>query len=142
MNPNARRRARECAVQALYSWQVSKNPMSEVELHFIADQDTQGADLQYFRELLNGVSNNTQTLDQLMNPYLSRDIGALGDVEISILRLAIFELAYREDVPPKVIVNEAIELAKSFGAEDSHKFVNGVLDKLIVKLRHSPLIKA
>lgn len=135
MNPNARHRARECAVQALYSWQVSRNPIDEVELHFLAEQDTQGVDLQYFRELLAGVNNNKDALDQLMNPYLTRELGELGDIELTILRIAVFELAYREDVPPKVIINEGIELAKSFGAEESHKFVNGVLDKLMPKLR-------
>ncbi|SET43852.1 transcription antitermination factor NusB [Thorsellia anophelis] len=140
MNPNARHRARECAVQALYSWQVSKNPINEVEVHFIAEQDTKGADLQYFRELLSGVSSNKNTLDQLMNPHLSRELGELGDIELTIIRIAIYELAYRQDVPPKVIVNEAIELAKSFGAEDSHKFVNGVLDKLIPQLRTKKII--
>lgn len=129
MKPAARRRARECAVQAIYSWQISGNPIAEVEYEFIADQDMSDVDINYFRELLSGVANNAIKLDQLMAPYLSRQLEELGQVEKAILRVAMYELSYREDVPFKVAINEGIELAKVFGAEDSHKFVNGVLDK-------------
>lgn len=134
MNP--RRRARECAVQAIYSWQVSKNDLSDVEANFIAEQDMKGVDSKYFRELLNGVAKNTAILDEKMTPFLtSRTTGELGEVELAVLRIATYELLRREDVPYKVVINEAIELAKIFGAEDSHKFVNGVLDKLAPTIR-------
>ncbi|APC10426.1 MULTISPECIES: transcription antitermination factor NusB [Providencia] len=129
MKPAARRRARECAVQAIYSWQLSGNPIAEVEYEFIADQDMSDVDVKYFRELLSGVATNAAKLDQLMAPYLSRQLEELGQVEKAILRVSMFELSFREDVPYKVAINEGIELAKVFGAEDSHKFVNGVLDK-------------
>ncbi|MGC6387843.1 transcription antitermination factor NusB [Ewingella sp. S1.OA.A_B6] len=129
MKPAARRRARECAVQAIYSWQLSKNDIADVELEFLTEQDVKDVDITYFRELLTGVATHAEKLDALMAPYLSRQLEELGQVERAILRLALFELSKRQDVPYKVAINEAIELAKTFGAEDSHKFVNGVLDK-------------
>ena len=135
MKPAARRRARECAVQAIYSWQLSGNDIADVELEFLSEQDTQGVDIAYFRELLVGVAINAARLDKAMAPYLSRQLEELGQVEKAILRLAMFELSFREDVPYKVAINEAIELAKVFGADDSHKFVNGVLDKAAPTVR-------
>ncbi|ANI28285.1 transcription antiterminator NusB [Yersinia entomophaga] len=135
MKPAARRRARECAVQAIYSWQLSKNDIADVELQFLSEQDVKDVDISYFRELLSGVAVNVTALDAAMAPYLSRQLEELGQVEKAILRLAIFELSKRDDVPYKVAINEAIELAKIFGAEDSHKFVNGVLDKVAPVVR-------
>ncbi|MEQ5571172.1 transcription antitermination factor NusB, partial [Escherichia coli] len=92
-------------------------------------------DLATNRLLLSGVATNAPTLDQLMAPYLSRQLEELGQVEKAILRVSMFELSFREDVPYKVAINEGIELAKVFGAEDSHKFVNGVLDKAAPAVR-------
>ena len=135
MKPAARRRARECAVQAIYSWQLSGNPIADVEYEFIAEQDMSDVDVTYFRELISGIANNATKLDQLMSPYLSRQLEELGQVEKAILRVAMYELSYRQDVPFKVAINEGIELAKVFGAEDSHKFVNGVLDKAAPAVR-------
>ncbi len=135
MKPAARRRARECAVQAIYSWQLSGNNIADVELEFLSEQDMSGVDVAYFRELLSGVATNATKLDQLMNPYLSRQLEELGQVEKAILRVSMYELSYRQDVPFKVAINEGIELAKTFGAEDSHKFVNGVLDKAAPAVR-------
>ncbi|MDI9225537.1 transcription antitermination factor NusB [Serratia bockelmannii] len=135
MKPAARRRARECAVQALYSWQLSKNDLADVEQQFLTEQDVKDVDVAYFRELLSGAAVNAGMLDELMAPYLSRQLEELGQVERAVLRVALFELKMREDVPYKVAINEAIELAKTFGAEESHKFVNGVLDKVAPTLR-------
>lgn len=133
---NPRRRARECAVQAIYSWQVSKNDLADVETSFIAEQDMKGVDAKYFRELLNGVVKNTADLDEKMVPYLTeRSVEELGQIELAILRIAIYELMKRQDVPYKVVINEAIDLTKTFGAADSHKFVNGVLDKIAPTIR-------
>lgn len=129
MKHAARRRARECAVQALYSWQLSKSNIVDVECHFLADQDLYDVDIAYFRALLSGVVVNASVLDALMVPHLSRKLNELGQVERAVLRIALFELKMCKDIPYKVAINEAIELAKIFGAEDSHKFVNGVLDK-------------
>lgn len=135
MKPAARRRARECAVQAIYSWQLSGNNVSDVEHEFMAEQDMSDVDVTYFRELLSGVANNATKLDQQMAPFLSRQLEELGQVEKAILRVSMYELSYRQDVPYKVAINEGIELAKVFGAEDSHKFVNGVLDKAAPAVR-------
>ncbi|ACR68270.1 N utilization substance protein B [Edwardsiella ictaluri] len=135
MKPAARRRARECAVQALYSWQISKNDIADVEYQFLSEQDVKDVDVNYFRELLSGVASNAEYLDGLMAPVLSRQLDELGQVERAILRVSIYELSKRQDVPYKVAINEGIELAKIFGAEDSHKFVNGVLDKVAPQVR-------
>ena len=135
MKPAARRRARECAVQALYSWQISKNDIADVEQQFLSEQDVKDVDITYFRELLSGVAINAATLDTLMAPYLSRQLEEVSQIEKAIMRLAMFELTKRDDVPYKVVINEAIELAKTFGAADSHKFVNGVLDKAAPVIR-------
>ncbi|MDY0970622.1 transcription antitermination factor NusB [Siccibacter turicensis] len=135
MKPAARRRARECAVQALYSWQLSKNDIADVEYQFLAEQDVSDVDVNYFRELLSGVATNSAYLDGLMAPYLSRQLDELGQVERAVLRISLYELSKRDDVPYKVAINEGIELAKTFGAEDSHKFVNGVLDKAAPQIR-------
>lgn len=135
MKPAARRRARECATQALYSWQLSHNDISDIEVQFLAEQDTSDVDVAYFRKLYAGVATNAKELDNLMAPYLSRQLEELGYVERSVLRIALFELSKRQDVPYKVAINEAIELAKTFGAEESHKFINGVLDKVAPVIR-------
>ncbi|AKH89745.1 transcription antitermination factor NusB [Edwardsiella tarda] len=135
MKPAARRRARECAVQALYSWQISKNDIADVEYQFLSEQDVKDVDVNYFRELLSGVASNADYLDGLMAPVLSRQLDELGQVEKAILRVSIYELSKRQDVPYKVAINEGVELAKTFGAEDSHKFVNGVLDKIAPQVR-------
>lgn len=133
---NPRRRARECAVQAIYSWQVSRNDLADVETSFITEQDMKGVDSKYFRELLNGVAKNTAELDDKMTPYLTeRTVDELGQIELAILRIALYELMKRQDVPYKVVINEAIDLTKTFGAADSHKFVNGVLDKIAPTIR-------
>ena len=135
-NVNPRRRARECAVQAIYSWQVSKNDLSEIEASFMAEQDMKGVDKKYFRELLYGVISHSSELDTKMESFLNeRSLDELGFVEHAILRIAVYELLKREDVPYKVVINEAIDLTKTFGAEDSHKFINGVLDKVAPTIR-------
>lgn len=125
-----RRRARECAVQALYSWSVSKNELADVELAFITDQEMKGVDMPYFRKLLQGSAEHSDDLEQTLAPHLDRSTGELDPIEKAILLMAAFELKYQADVPYKVVINEAIEVAKVFGAEESHKYINGVLDKL------------
>ncbi|MDU8923898.1 transcription antitermination factor NusB [Pasteurellaceae bacterium LIM206] len=127
---SARRRARECAVQALYSWQVSQNPVETVELNFVTEQDLKGVDVAYFRKLFRQTVENTMAVDTAMAPFLDRRAEELDPIEKAILRLAVYELKYELDVPYKVAINEAIEVAKTFGAEDSHKYINGVLDKV------------
>ncbi|WMY95890.1 MAG: transcription antitermination factor NusB [Arsenophonus sp.] len=126
-----RHRARECAVQAIYSWELSGNSIDDIEIGFFSEQDMSNVDVSYFHELVIGVSNNVSELDKKITPYLFRHIKQLGYIEKSVLRLATFELFYCNDVPYKVIINEAIELAKVFGAEKSHIFINAILDKVV-----------
>lgn len=135
MKPSARHKARELAVQGIYSWQMTKNPAQQIELHLATTSDMTKVDMAYFQELLRAVVNDYDTLDTRIRPYLGRLPEELDPVEKAVLRLATYELLERPDVPAKVVINEAIELAKSFGAEESHKFVNGVLDKAIRTLR-------
>jgi transcription antitermination protein NusB len=131
MKPSERRKARRLAVQAIYSWQISGNRIADVELNFLTEQETKGVDVAYFRELLSGVANHASSLDTKLAPHVDRDVHELDPVEKAILRLSVYELTFRQDVPYKVVINEAIELAKAFGAEESHKFVNGSLDKFV-----------
>ncbi|WP_413110850.1 transcription antitermination factor NusB [Thaumasiovibrio sp. DFM-14] len=149
VKPAARRNARHFAAQAIYSWQITKENIANIEQHFLsgdkfeeeehqADAPVLAAphtDVEYFRDLFTGVVLSHQELDSKMRPYLSRPLQDLDQMELALLRLAMYELLKREDVPYKVVINECIELAKAFGAEDSHKFVNGVLDKVAVTLR-------
>lgn len=135
MKPAARRKARKLAVQAIYSWQLSQNSMSDIEAQFLTDNDTSKVDVDYFLALVRGVAGQSSVLDEALEPYLDRPLKDLDQVERAVLRLAAYELRERLDVPYKVAINEAIELAKSFGADDSHRFVNGVLDKAIDSLR-------
>ena len=139
MKPKARRLARELALQAVYSWQMTKNPVEQVELSIVTSNNMQKVDTEYFLELLRAVVKDCDELDKKVKPYLGRLPEELDPVEYAILRLATYELIHRIDVPYKVVINEAIELAKSFGAEESHKFINGVLDKAIKTLRKDEL---
>lgn len=122
-------------VQAIYSWQLSKNDLSEIETNFLIDNQKRRFDIPYFQKLLQGVGANLAFIDQTISPYVDRPLAEIDQVEKAILRMAVFELSHVNDVPYKVVINEAIELAKSFAADDSHKFVNGVLDKIVKNLR-------
>jgi N utilization substance protein B len=133
----ARSRARRRATQAVYAWQVGGNPMSGVIEEFRHEQDMEIADLAYFEDLLHGVETHCTELDAGLAPYLDRDIGQVDPLERAVLRLAAYELRYRLDVPYRVVLNEAIEVAKRFGAEHGHTYVNGVLDKAAREWRHS-----
>ena len=128
--PSARRRARECAVQALYSWALSGNTAEQGELAFVLDQDLEGVDKPYFRKLFRQTVENIETVDFAISPYIDRAFDELDPIEKAILRLAVYELRFESDVPYKVVINEAIEVAKVFGADESHKYINGVLDKI------------
>jgi len=125
----ARSRSRRRATQALYAWQLSGNPMSRVIEEFRHEQDMEIADLEYFEDLLRGVDRHCAELDAALMPFLDRDIAQLDPIERAVLRMAAYELRFRADVPYRVVLNEAIEVTKRFGAEHGHTYVNGVLDK-------------
>ena len=135
MKPAARRKARILALQAVYSWQISGNLIADIEQQMLIETDVTKIDVEYFKDLASGVAVNYKLLDESVSPHLTRPFDDLDMVERAILRLSSYELKFREDVPYKVAINEGIELAKIFGAEDSHKFVNGVLDKAVKHLR-------
>jgi N utilization substance protein B len=135
VKPAARRKARRLAIQAVYSWQLSGNSVSDIEAEFLTENDVSKVDVDYFLDLLRGVASQQANLDQALSPFTDRPVVDLDQIERAILRVAAFELKARLDVPYKVVMNEAIELAKAFGADDSHRFVNGVLDKAVDTLR-------
>jgi transcription antitermination protein NusB len=126
----ARSRARRRALQAVYAWQMSGTPVPSVIEQFRHEQDMQVADLEFFEDLVRGVESHCAELDAGLVPFLDREIGQVDPIERAALRLAAYEFKYRPDVPYRVVLNEAIELAKRFGAEHGHTYVNGVLDKL------------
>ena len=135
MKVSPRHKARELAMQGIYSWQMTGNPVEQIELSIATSNDMKQVDVPFFKDILRTVTHRSVELDAAMKPYLGRLPEEIDAVEKAILRLAAFELVHRVDVPYKVVINEAIELAKSFGAADSHKFVNGVLDKAVKTLR-------
>lgn len=135
MNPKTRRKAREYIVKALYTWQISNNDILDVENQYLKIMNTQKVEIKYFRELIINISTNVQIIDQKIQLYLSRKKHTLGQIDKAILRLAFYELYYRQDIPYKVSMNEGIELAKLFGAHNSHKFINGVLNQASQHMR-------
>ena len=131
----ARSRARRRALQALYAWQLSGSHMNAVIEQFRHEQDMEVADLDYFEDLLRGVETHVDALDAALRPYLDREVAEVDPIERAALRLAAYELKHRLDVPYRVVINEAIEVTKRFGADHGHSYVNGVLDKLAAELR-------
>lgn len=131
----ARKRARMRAVQALYQHELNPQISRELIEQFLATQDMNNTDTEYFSEILKKVITETEQLDELLAPYLDIPIAQLDATERSILRIAVYELKQRLDVPYRVVINEAVSLAKKFGATDGHKYVNGVLDKAVKDLR-------
>ena len=132
---SGRKKARRYALQALYGWLLSENDLTDIERHVFEEHDAEEFDKEYFQILLHGVPAEVATLDALMSQYLSRKLEELGPIELTILRISIYELKERLDIPYRVVINEGLELAKTFAAPDSHKFVNGVLDKVAKELR-------
>lgn len=135
IDPAARSRARRRALQAIYAWQLSGNRIDGVIDQFRHEQDMQIADLEYFEELVRGVVRSHRELDAAIAPFLDREIARVDPIERAVLRIAAYELRDRVDVPYRVVINEAVETTKRFGAEHGHTYVNGVLDKLAATCR-------
>ena len=131
----SRHRARRAAMQALYQWELTGQNAAEIENHFLRDERAQPLDEAYFRELVAGIPARQAELRAALQPCLDRPFENIDPVERAILLLAAFEFLFRPEVPARVVLNEAVELAKSFGAEHGYKFVNGVLDKLAARAR-------
>ena len=139
MKTGSRHKARQAAVQALYQWQLTEQAPEDIESHFILDHEMSDVDMEYFDKLVRQIPLHLHELDDFLIPHLDREINEVDPVERAILRLGVFELEFAPEVPYKVILDEAVELAKTFGAEHGHKYVNGVLDKVAGKLRASEL---
>lgn len=123
-----RSRARRLAMQALYQWQLTQQDIGRINAQFLAEQDFGQADVAYFQELLQQTPLRLDVIDAALSPYLDRPLAQIDPVERSILMIGGYELLYRTDIPFRVIINEAVELAKVFGATQGHRFINGVLD--------------
>ena len=134
-----RRKARHYGLQALYQWTLSGASPSDIEAEFRVDNDFRHTDGEYFSAVLRGVVDDVDGLESLFEPALDRTLDELDPIERNLLRLGTFELRDRIDVPYKVVISEAVALAKKFGATDSHRYINGVLDKVARQLRQVEL---
>ena len=136
INRSARVRARRSAVQALYQWLLTERPMSTIIAEFEQDRkELKKADGEYFRDILSGISTNSTLLRDTLLPFLDRKPDELDPVTRAVLHLGMYELLYQPTLPLRVVLNEAVELARMFGAEDSYKYINGVLDRAARQLR-------
>lgn len=129
-SPRQRSRARRLAMQALYQWQLDRQDIGRINAQFLTERDMGDADLTYFQELLQQTALHLDAIEAVIGPHLDRPLVQLDPVERAILWIGAYEFLYRRDIPYRVIINEAVELAKTFGAEQGHRFINGVLDKI------------
>ena len=130
-----RRKARHYGMQALYQWHMAGASLGDIEAEFRGDYDFSQVDLDYFQALLHGVPACVDELESALAPRLDRKLDDLDPIERTLLRMGMYELTQRIDVPYKVVINEEVALAKKFGATDSYKYINGVLDKAARQLR-------
>ena len=131
-----RHKARHYAMQGLYQWRLNSTSATEIAEQFMIDFDMKGTDKDYFIELLKGVQSGVKEIDSFLAPHIEdRDLETCDPVTLSLLRIATYELKNRIDIPYKVVINESVNLSKKFGPAESHKFINGMLDKLAHELR-------
>jgi N utilization substance protein B len=135
MSKSPRHRARELAMQGIYQWRVTAGEAAKIEKQIQSEKNIGRFDNELFSKLLRGVLSHHADIEALVAPHLDRPLEELSPVEYAVLLLGAFELSQHPEVPYKVVINEAVELAKTFGGIDGHKFVNGVLDKLAPQLR-------
>jgi N utilization substance protein B len=135
MAKTSRRRSREFAMQGLYQWQLAGTDAPTIERQMSIAKGFDKTDRDYFSSLLAGAIRESGQLEHLLEPYLDRKIAQLSPVERAILLLAAYEMHSHPDVPYRVVINEAVELAKNYGGTDGFKYVNGVLDKLAADQR-------
>jgi len=132
---NPKSMARRSAVQAIYQWQLTGYNLSEIERQFVEEHGLSKGELPYFQDLLHQVPRKLDVIDAALAEFTSRPVEQIDPVERAILRISVYELMDRLEIPYRVVVNEGINLAKEFGATQSHKFVNGLLDKIARKYR-------
>lgn len=131
----AKTNARKCAVQALYQWQMTGDSLSRIETYFLEDELLKGAQKSYFYDIFHGVPQQLDVIDAALAEFVDRPVEKIDPVERAILRIGVYELIYRLETPYRVIINEGVNLAKCYGAEGSHRYVNGILDKVCQKKR-------
>ena len=129
--------ARKLAMQALYQWQLTQQTASEIKQQFLESEDCAGVDPEYFTEVLTSCVEEKDAIAEAVTPFLDRPLEQLDPVESAILMIGIYELRSRIDVPYRVVINEAVDLCKRFGATDAHKYVNAVLDRAAKELRQA-----
>jgi N utilization substance protein B len=132
---SARRRSREVALQGLYEWLISKSDGAVIEAHMREQEDFERCDRVHFDTLLHGCIREAAVIDQRLAEFLDRSTEELSPVEHGVLMIGAYELLHCVDIPYRVAINEAVELAKTFGGTDGHKYVNGVLDRAAAALR-------
>lgn len=130
-----RKHARDKGLQALYQWQLSGEDLEWIKNHYLEDQGVSSGDEAYFLELLFEIPSQVSKLDAIYSKHVENFEDHLDPIETNILRIATYEFLHHLEIPYKVVINEAINLAKTYGADDSHKFVNGVLDPLSREMR-------
>lgn len=135
MSQRKRHQARRLALQALYQWQVTGDDLGDISSQFVAENDSDKYDIDYFHDLFQGVPTHLDELDKELQPLIDRDIERVDLIERAALRLGVYELLHHPEVPFRVVINESVELAKVFGADKGHRYVNGVLDKVSQKVR-------
>ncbi len=131
----ARILARRCALQALYQWQMAGHDPKDILSEFVAERELLGVDMAYFRELTQEIPEQIQILQSQLRTVIDRQLEQLGTVERAALYIGAYELSFRPEVPWRVVVNEAVELTKMFGAQGAYKYINGALDNLARELR-------
>ena len=132
---SSRRRARELALQGIYQWRLTGDDIADIEKQIREEKGSGRYDAEFFSSLLRGVLARHVELAIALKPHLDRDMKELSPVEFAVLLLGAFELSHHPEIPYRVVINESVELAKTFGGTDGHKFVNGVLDKLAAQVR-------
>ncbi|MDX2349124.1 MAG: transcription antitermination factor NusB [Porticoccus sp.] len=133
--PSTRKKARQLLVQALYQWQISGSDIGGIEVEFFTDNNMTKVDAEFFRELLHGIPRKLDEIDGAYEPHLDRKLGDLDPISRALLRMGTYELSFRIDVPYKVVINEAVNLAKKFGPTDAYKYINSILDKVAMATR-------
>lgn len=131
----ARSVARKVAMQALYQWQLTGHSAADINLQFLQDEDSAGADREYLTELIKGCIGQSAKLNAAITPCIDRPLAQLDPVETAILMIAMYELKERTEIPYRVVINEAVDLCKRFGATDAYKYVNAVIDRAAREIR-------
>ncbi len=137
IKPRHRHRSRKLVLQGLYQWQISGNDIKDIEEHLLIENQDKKFDREFVSQFLSGIPKSLTQTDELFTQYLDRSINEITPIELAVLRMGVYELKHRLDVPYKVVLNEAVELCKVFGATEGHKYINSILDKVANDIRQA-----